>query len=344
MCCQCIISLRHFPLSLVVGADAEVTNWQWRLSSKESEDLHPSSFIFHLSPSPSFFILHLSPSPSSLPFSFILALFLRLVLPCRNQKRIFGLLVVFGIIASWAGSAEFANYSEKRAHFDKPYFIVYLNNAWNVLILPIFLAFRWTKVKISALCSTENQGTRRDIQVDQNFDISSNPIENLRQILDQEKMSVKKLIFISFLSTFNLVVADYLYFRALSLTSASSGIVIFNLSSIVTYFLSLFFLEETFSLVKVLAVFFSFGGAALVVFSDKFSGGGGNSTLVSIPYLRSDFSGIPTNFPSDIFSPSPSPSPSPTPDPSPYEPQEWVGDLIMAGGAIFWGIYLVSEM
>lgn len=220
---------------------------------------------------------------------------LKPVLMTLRRKHIMGLLIVFGIIASWAGSAEFANYSEKKAHFDKPYFIVLLNNSWNVLILPLFLLFSSASQFFSNLCSSENTKRRPKAL---KFD--------LHKILAEENISMSKLIVNSFVSTFNLVVADYLYFRALSLTSASSGIVIFNLSSIVTYFLSLFLLGETFSWVKVTAVVLSFGGAALVVLSDK----------ISHDSVGLDWSG---------------------------DSKEWVGDLVMAGGAIFWGIYLVSS-
>lgn len=216
---------------------------------------------------------------------------------CRHSKQIFGLLVVFGIVASWAGSAELANYSEKRAHFDKPFFIVYLNSAWNVLILPLFLGFQFLSSRVSKLFCTS--GSEEE-------ELTLNPIMDIHKLLEQEDMSVKKLFFASAISVFNLSIADYLYFRALSLTSASSGIVIFNLSSIVTYFLSLFLLDEEFSILKGFAVLLSFGGAALVVFSDKISGGG--------------------KLPSSVID---------------DDSHEWVGDLVMAGGATFWGIYLV---
>jgi drug/metabolite transporter (DMT)-like permease len=77
--------------------------------------------------------------------------------------------------------------------------------------------------------------------------------------------------------------------------------VIFNISSVFTYFLSLFLLKEPFSFVKLFGVIATFGGAAMIAFSDKFPG-------LSKVHL-----------------------------------EEWVGDIIMAGGAIFWGLYLVIE-
>jgi drug/metabolite transporter (DMT)-like permease len=45
--------------------------------------------------------------------------------------------------------------------------------------------------------------------------------------------------------------------------------VIFNVSSVFTYFLSLFLLSEPFSVIKLTGVFATFGGAALIAFSDK---------------------------------------------------------------------------
>eukprot|EP01126_Amoeba_proteus_P006312 TRINITY_DN12202_c0_g2_i1.p1 TRINITY_DN12202_c0_g2~~TRINITY_DN12202_c0_g2_i1.p1 ORF type:complete len:274 (-),score=61.84 TRINITY_DN12202_c0_g2_i1:555-1304(-) len=197
-----------------------------------------------------------------------------------SNKTSFGLLVVVGIIISWVGSTEFANYAEKYEHYDKPFFIVYLNNSWNVFLLPLFLFFQFLSNKIHH----KPQQTL---------------VQNITLSFGQDQMTTKKLLMAAAISTFNLCVADYFYFRALSITSASSGIVIFNLSSIVTYFLSIFLLKEAFSFVKVFAVLLSFGGAALIVLSDEKSR---NTTDTS---------------------------------------KEWVGDLVMTGGACFWGIYLV---
>jgi hypothetical protein len=35
-----------------------------------------------------------------------------------------------GILATWVGSAEVGQFTETEAHYDKTFFIVYLNNTW----------------------------------------------------------------------------------------------------------------------------------------------------------------------------------------------------------------------
>lgn len=113
----------------------------------------------------------------------------------------------------------------------------------------------------------------------------------------------------------NLCIADYLYFRALSITSASSGLFIFNISSVVTYFLSLFVLNELFSWVKLAGVFTTFGGAALIAFSDKIKV---NETRdLGLNNFAESYQNLASALP------------------------DWQGDLVMAGGAVFWGMYLV---
>jgi len=102
-------------------------------------------------------------------------------------------------------------------------------------------------------------------------------------------------------STFNQVIADYGYFRAISMTSASSGIVMFNLSSIFTYVLALCILpNETFSWIKLISVILAFGGAAAITFADET-----NNTA------------------------------------PPGASATWIGDVIMAASALFWALYLV---
>jgi len=119
-------------------------------------------------------------------------------------------------------------------------------------------------------------------------------------ISKKDNIGTGKIILTALVSTFNQVIADYGYFRALSITSTSSGIVIFNLSSVIAYVLSLFILKEKFSVIKALSVLLAFGGGAAITFSDQSS----------------------TNTPSGVTQP-------------------WIGDVVMAGAALFWALYLV---
>lgn len=60
----------------------------------------------------------------------------------RFSTNLIGILVIMGIITSWIGSAEFANYAERYTKYSQPFFIVYFNNCWNMIIWPIFFSWR----------------------------------------------------------------------------------------------------------------------------------------------------------------------------------------------------------
>jgi len=119
--------------------------------------------------------------------------------------------------------------------------------------------------------------------------------------MKKDNLSFHKIAITALVSTFNQVIADYGYFRAISMTSASSGIVIFNLSSIFAYVLSLLILpSEKFSWIKLTSVILAFGGGAAITFSDE-----SNNTA------------------------------------PPGAPAAWIGDVTMAAAALFWALYLV---
>jgi len=198
----------------------------------------------------------------------------------KTKQRIFGLLVILGIVLSWVGSGEFANYVGQYMQFKNYFFIVYVLDVWNILIFPLFSIY----TLIYGCCT----GT------------SKNPIKKIQEDMERDNISFMKICLTALVSTFNQVIADYGYFRAISITSASSGIVIFNLSSIFAYVLSLLILpDEKFSWVKLISVAMAFGGAAAITFSDK----------------------------ENSFQPEGAPEP-------------WIGDVTMAVAAIFWALFL----
>jgi hypothetical protein len=53
------------------------------------------------------------------------------------RSKLLGIGIIFGIVCSWVGSAEFANFAERYTKFDQPFFLVYFNNCWNILIFPV---------------------------------------------------------------------------------------------------------------------------------------------------------------------------------------------------------------
>lgn len=241
------------------------------------------------------------------------------------------------------GSAEIAQYAETKEHYPKVFFIVFCNNVWNMICLPLYGCYFY----LSTLFNPCGVATTRQREVyfnsphshivdDDDYDeaytasrhehvdvdyhhphqdatvgiamaAAGKRSRSLRQYLSfklqQDGLTWSRLALKAAVSTFFLVVADYLYFRALSLTSAASGIVIFNLSSVVVYLLSLVVLREPFSVLKVFSLFLSFGGVVMITIADR-------------------------NHHSD--------------DNDGGNGESWIGDVVMAGGACFWALYLVS--
>jgi solute carrier family 35 protein F5 len=124
---------------------------------------------------------------------------------------------------------------------------------------------------------------------------------HLTRKLREDGLSWTKMVATAFVSAFFLIVADYCYFLALSMTSAGTGIVLFSLSSIVTYLLSIVVLKEPISVLKIASLALSFGGVVMITLNDR------------------DTSSQDSNL-----------------------KDSWKGDVIMAGGACFWALYLVS--
>jgi drug/metabolite transporter (DMT)-like permease len=202
------------------------------------------------------------------------------------RQLVVGLLVIAGILATWVGSAEVGQFTETEAHYDKTFFIVYLNNTWQIMCLPLYVAF----VSIGRLVGKPRPDGEDEGGV----------VAHLTKRMREDGLSWTKVFVAAFVSAFFLIVADYCYFLALSMTSAGTGIVLFSLSSIVTYLLSIVVLKEPVSLLKILSLTLSFGGVVMITFGDS-----------------------QNSKDSDLK-------------------DSWKGDIIMAGGACFWALYLVS--
>jgi len=198
------------------------------------------------------------------------------------RQLVVGLLVIAGILATWVGSAEVGQFTETEANYDKTFFIVYLNNTWQIMCLPLYVIF----VGVGGLMGkgAGDEGIAA----------------HLTRKMREDGLSWPKVFLAAFVSAFFLIVADYCYFLALSMTSAGTGIVLFSLSSIVTYLLSIVVLKEPISVLKILSLALSFGGVVMITFGDRENSK--NSDLKD----------------------------------------SWKGDIIMAGGACFWALYLVT--
>jgi len=94
--------------------------------------------------------------------------------------------------------------------------------------------------------------------------------------------------------------------------------VIFSLSSIVTYLLSIVVLKEPISLLKIFSLTLSFGGVVMITIGDRQNTQGDHHQRYHS--ITSFFKSIP-------------PTDSDLKD-------SWKGDTIMAGGACFWALYL----
>lgn len=162
----------------------------------------------------------------------------------KAWRRFVGLLIVVGVVCSWVLSAEVAQYDETKEHYDKTFFIVWCNNTWNIVILPIYALLYYGQYLAQFLSYKMRRRAEDAEHTHEEGECLSGgrktrepptlvPLwKYFKTALDNDEISWKKIIFAAFTSTVNLCCADYLYFRALSMTSAGSGIVIFNLSSI----------------------------------------------------------------------------------------------------------------
>ena len=152
------------------------------------------------------------------------------------KTKVLGALSLVMVVVTWVGGSEVTQAVQDKEHYNKPFFIAYFNHS-------------------SAVCILLVQGGYSLL-------VGTRPIIP-RILQDEPKLSL--LGTVAALAVIFLL-ADFLWFVALSKLAVDIATVLFNTSCVFTYILSVLFLNERLCVSKVLAVLLAVGGVMVIAF------------------------------------------------------------------------------
>ncbi|KAI7885022.1 thiamine-repressible mitochondrial transport protein THI74 [Lichtheimia hyalospora FSU 10163] len=167
-----------------------------------------------------------------------------------RRRYIAGVCALIVVVFIWVTSSFAVNSIFGEQHYDKPFFLTYLNTATFSLYL-LIARFRRNDVKTV----TEDMSMHETLQMEQ-------PCED-------DKLKPKETMYLALSFCFLWFVANYATNASLAYTSVGSSTILSSTSGLFTLVLGALFRVETITITRVLAVVISFSGAVLVSYSDS---------------------------------------------------------------------------
>lgn len=174
----------------------------------------------------------------------------------RRRKLILGLFIVFGIAVSQCGQIQFAK-STYQDGFFAPYFVQWFSTNWLILSFPLLLSG-------SLLRSCASHESRDEL-----LSVIRSSTDIYGSGLRQKSI---RMIFVSISFTIFLLLANYLYVRALSVISPAEAQAVFSSNSAFVFVLSVLILKDTFITLKIFSVLLAVIRIVLMAYADGFQG------------------------------------------------------------------------
>eukprot|EP00750_Incisomonas_marina_P025309 INCI5374.3.p1 GENE.INCI5374.3~~INCI5374.3.p1 ORF type:complete len:449 (+),score=38.60 INCI5374.3:59-1405(+) len=168
----------------------------------------------------------------------------------RQRREGVGLLFLGLVIVTWVAQSELAQFIQVGS-YNKPFFLTWCNHVFAVLMLPVALLGFHTCVKPKA--------DRRQRTVDRGFPGAR--CNNAFLGITSWPLFLARVFAVACVYQF----ADYAWYLGLPLVSVTTGTVLFNVSCVYTYLISLFCcLERHLSIYKVGGIALTMGGVLMV--------------------------------------------------------------------------------
>ncbi|CDH56923.1 yml018c-like protein [Lichtheimia corymbifera JMRC:FSU:9682] len=168
-----------------------------------------------------------------------------------RRRYIAGVCALIVVVFIWVTSSFAVNSIFGEQHYDKPFFLTYLNTA----TFSLYLLIARFKRKDSKAVTEEA--------------VSMHQISPMDQPCEDDKLKPIETMYLALSFCFLWFIANYVTNASLAYTSVGSSTILSSTSGLFTLALGALFRVENITITRVLAVVISFSGAVLVSYSDS---------------------------------------------------------------------------